>query len=136
MERKNVYLLVGILVLLSLTSLSAQFGSDDSNTDFGFDDKKIEAGDTFINETNLNQTFINETAEVNTTQFDSNNPITIKSSWLTSFIESISKWTDYFTISEIQNDYYNKTEVNDLIEVRDFAVDVTTSNGNFTFTTP
>ena len=37
---------------------------------------------------------------VNSTQFDSDNPIHIKTSWLTSFIESISKWANYWTKTE------------------------------------
>jgi hypothetical protein len=39
-------------------------------------------------------------AEVNSTQFDSNDPISINQTWLESFIEAISKWTDYFTKAE------------------------------------
>lgn len=55
--------------------------------------------------TTINNTFINQTvnATVNTTQFDSSNPIHIKESWLTTFIEGISKWVNYYTKTEIDN---------------------------------
>lgn len=45
----------------------------------------------FGNITYINNTFVNETvnATINTTQFDSNNPISIKESWLTSFINNL-----------------------------------------------
>ena len=53
----------------------------------------------------INNTYINQTLELNSTQFETGEPATIKTSWLTSFIESISKWANYYT----------KTEINDLI---------------------
>lgn len=43
---------------------------------------------------------------INATQFEYDTALHIRTSWLTSFIESISKWTNY----------YNKTEVDDLID--------------------
>jgi hypothetical protein len=49
-------------------------------------------------------------ATVNSTQFDSNDPITIKTSWLTSFIEALSKWANYWTKTEnIDQTGYNIT---------------------------
>lgn len=53
--------------------------------------------------TNINNTYINQTvnATINSTQFDSNNPIHIKESWLTSFINNI--------LNVFGLDYYNKT---------------------------
>lgn len=62
----------------------------------------------------INNTYINQTLELNTTQFETGEPATIKTSWLTSFIESISKWANYYTKSEIDNRYSNNTGDQDL----------------------
>jgi len=46
---------------------------------------------------NYNNTYINQTvnATINETQFDSNDPIHIKESWLESFVNALSKWSGY-----------------------------------------
>jgi hypothetical protein len=58
-----------------------------------------QTGDIYTNQTIQNNTYINQTvnATVNTTQFDSANPIQIKTSWLTTFIETIVESYDYLT---------------------------------------
>ena len=56
-----------------------------------------------------NNTYINQTLELNSTQFETGEPTTIKTSWLTSFIEGISKWVNYYTKTEIDNRYSNNT---------------------------
>jgi hypothetical protein len=48
----------------------------------------------------INNTYINQTLELNTTQFETGEPATIKLTWLTSFIESISKWANYLLKGE------------------------------------
>ena len=70
-----------------------------SSTTFGYNylDNQPEGNITYENNTYINQTV---NATVNTTQFDSANPIQIKTSWLTTFIESISKWTNYWSKTE------------------------------------
>lgn len=65
------------------------------------------------NITYQNNTYINQTLELNTTQFDTD-PLTIKESWLTTFIEGISKWGNYYTKTEIDNRYSNNTGDQDL----------------------
>ena len=62
----------------------------------------------------INNTYINQTLELNSTQFETGEPATIKTSWLTSFIEGISKWVNYYTKSEIDNRYSNNTGDQDL----------------------
>ena len=62
----------------------------------------------------INNTYINQTLELNTTQFETGEPATIKTSWLTTFIESISKWANYYTKTEIDNRYSNNTGDQDL----------------------
>lgn len=57
----------------------------------------------------INNTYINQTLELNSTQFETGEPATIKTSWLTSFIESISKWANYYTKTEIDARYSNNT---------------------------
>jgi hypothetical protein len=57
-------------------------------------DKPLETG----NITNIyeNNTYINQTVELNTTQFETGEPVTIKTSWLSSFINSVVDLTDYW----------------------------------------
>ena len=62
----------------------------------------------------INNTYINQTLELNSTQFETGEPATIKQSWLTTFIESVSKWANYYTKSEIDNRYSNNTGDQDL----------------------
>ena len=62
----------------------------------------------------INNTYINQTLELNSTQFETGEPVTIKTSWLTTFIESISKWANYYTKTEIDNRYSNNLTVNNL----------------------
>ncbi len=62
----------------------------------------------------INNTYINQTLELNSTQFKTGEPATIKTSWLTTFIESISKWANYYTKTEIDNRYSNNTGDQDL----------------------
>ena len=62
----------------------------------------------------INNTYINQTLELNETQFETGEPVTIKTSWLTTFIESVSKWANYYTKSEIDNRYSNNTGDQDL----------------------
>lgn len=55
-----------------------------------------------------NNTFINQTIELNDTQFDIlTTPVSIDLTWLTIFIEGVSKWLNYYNKSEV----YNKTEI-------------------------
>jgi hypothetical protein len=56
-----------------------------------------------------NNTYINQTLELNSTQFETGEPATIKTSWLTQIIEGVSKWANYYTITEIDNRYSNNT---------------------------
>ena len=69
-----------------------------------------------INNTYYNNTYINQTSNttVNTTQFDSSEPVSIKTSWLTSFIEAVSKWTNYWNKSEniTEVDYIQTEQIN------------------------
>ena len=53
-------------------------------------------------------------SDLNSTQFETGEPVTIKTSWLTTFIESVSKWANYYTKSEIDNRYSNNTGDQDL----------------------
>jgi hypothetical protein len=47
---------------------------------------------------------------VNSTQFDSSNPISIKVSWVETFVNALSKWTNYWTKTEnINQTGYNIT---------------------------
>ena len=48
-----------------------------------------------INNTYYNNTYINQTLELNTTQFETGEPATIKTSWLNTFIEAVSKWGNF-----------------------------------------
>ena len=73
---------------------------------FGYntlDNCKPETG----NITNIyeNNTYINQTLELNSTQFESGEPATIKESWLTSFIEAVTKWANYYTKTESDNKF-------------------------------
>jgi hypothetical protein len=67
--------------------------------------------------TTINNTYINQTLELNSTQFETGEPATIKTSWLTSFIEGVSKWANYYLKSEVYNksETYNQSEVNALL---------------------
>jgi hypothetical protein len=75
---------------------------------------------------------VTQNATVNETQFDSNNPISIKESWLTSFIDYLINlfWNtekdNYLNKTEIQDNYYNITEVYNKTEIDDmnFSTDV------------
>jgi hypothetical protein len=49
-----------------------------------------------------NNTYINQTVELNTTQFETGEPVTIKTSWLTSFIDSFGFLTQV-KLNDIQN---------------------------------
>lgn len=56
------------------------------------------------NVTYQNNTFINQTLKLNSTQFDIlTEPVSIDLTWLTNFIESISKWGNYYLKTEIDN---------------------------------
>jgi hypothetical protein len=74
----NLFIALSFILLLSFTSATI------SKWDY--------TPEGTINNTYYNNTYINQSvnATVNTTQFDSANPITIKESWLTSFINSFS----------------------------------------------
>lgn len=93
-----------IFLILSLILLTPLI----SATSFGYNylDNQPSGNITNIYE---NNTYINQTIELNSTQFETGEPATIKKSWLTSFIESISKWANYYTITEIDNRYSNNT---------------------------
>jgi len=58
-----------------------------------------------------NNTYINQTVELNTTQFETGEPVTIKLSWLDSFINNL---INLFWNTE-SSKYYNTTQVDDLI---------------------
>jgi hypothetical protein len=60
-------------------------------------------GTTDINNTYNNNTYINVTATVNSTQFSNDNPITINISWLTSFIQSIINTYNFITGTDVPN---------------------------------
>jgi hypothetical protein len=99
MKKLGLFLVLSLL-LLSLTSA----------TTFGYNylDNKVTGTNGTTNNYNITNVTVNAT--VNTTQFDSNDPITIKESWLESFIESISKWANYWTKTEnIDQTDYNIT---------------------------
>ena len=88
------------------TSSSNPFGYYNSNL------PNINQRDTASTGGGTTNNYYNQTvnATVNSTQFDSNDPITIKTSWLTSFIETISKWANYWTKTEnIDQTGYNIT---------------------------
>lgn len=96
------FLLLFALILLTPLISANTFG-------YNYLDNEITTGDgdTYINETNIYQNVtqnitnnITETLELNSTQFETGEPVTIKTSWLTSFTEDISKWTNYFTKTE------------------------------------
>jgi hypothetical protein len=107
------FLLLFSLVSSLDTSSSNPLGYYNPNLP-NINQKDISVGS--VNNSYYNNTYINQTVNVtvNETQFDSNNPISIKESWLTSFIESISKWANYWTKTEninatgynITADYY------------------------------
>ena len=108
-------------VLLSRISFSALmltfltlflFFSFSSSLEISQWDKEKPSGN--ITNEYINNTYINQTLELNETQFETGEPATIKTSWLTSFIESISKWANYYTKSEIDNRYSNNTGDQDL----------------------
>jgi len=60
-------------------------------------------GTTEINNTYNNNTYINVTATVNSTQFSNDNPITINISWLTSFIQTIINAYNFITGTDVPN---------------------------------
>lgn len=99
-----------LMAILFIPSISALPRDAELNIDFVYPQPSG-------NITYQNNTFINQTinATVNTTQFDSNNPIEIKTSWLTSFIQAIVESYDYLTSeldpiwSSQKTNYYNKT---------------------------
>ena len=89
------------------------------------------------NNSYYNNTYINQTvnATVNTTQFDYNNPIHMKESWLESFIESISKWTNYFLKGEnldIQNKNITNISVIQINNVTGACLDISGISKNST----
>ena len=56
-----------------------------------------------INNSYYNNTYINQTIETNSTQFEDDDILNIKESWLETFVNALSKWTDYYTKSEIDS---------------------------------
>lgn len=100
---KSSKLLILALLLIILPIVNA--------TSFGYNYLDIQPSG---NITYQNNTFINQTIELNDTQFDIlTTPVSIDLTWLTSFIESISKWLNYYNKSEV----YNKTEIDSKIPV-------------------
>jgi hypothetical protein len=100
---KNTSLLIVLsLLLLSLTSA----------TTFGYNYLNNKVTGTGNGTTNnyYNVTNVSVEATVNSTQFSSNDPITIKESWLSSFVNTLSKWSNYWTKTEnIDQTGYNIT---------------------------
>jgi hypothetical protein len=96
-----VFTLCLILVLsLSLTSATESWG-------YGTADYSPQGNITNIYE---NNTYINQSNTFNDTQFNSTGVVNIKTSWLTSFINAVSKWSSYWTKTEnINQTGYNIT---------------------------
>jgi len=91
---------IAIIALLFAMTSGTTYGFN--QTQFIENGTNISINQTWIssfgNTTNINNTYINQTvnATVNTTQFDSNNPIHIKESWLSSFISSSVDLSNYW----------------------------------------
>jgi hypothetical protein len=102
------FLILSLSLVSSLdTSSSNPFGYYNPNLP-NINAPIVSGGD--VNNTYYNNTYINQSNIFNDTQFDSNDPITIKTSWLTSFIEALSKWANYWTKTEnIDQTGYNIT---------------------------
>ncbi len=66
-----------------------------------------------INNSYYNNTYVNQSNTFNSTQFETGEPITIKTSWLTSFIESVvNAMTNFFKKGEnIEMQQMNLTNV-------------------------
>ena len=103
-----------------------------SANSFGYNylDNKIQEN---ITNEYINNTYINQTVELNTTQFEIGEPVTIKTSWLTSFIEAVSKWANYYNSSEVDtllNDKADSSDLNDyaLLSGANFTGDITVKN--------
>ena len=116
METEDIFSLIGAFALpiavfaLMLIFLLPEYQFNDSQ--FLVNDTNISINSSWII-SELNNTG-DQTLELNSTQFETGEPATIKTSWLTSFIESISKWANYWTKTEninqtgynISADYY------------------------------
>jgi hypothetical protein len=114
MERTKLegqkYFIISLILVLSLSFSPSLTSATDS---FGYGTTDYSPIGT-INNTYYNNTYINQTANatINETQFDSNDPISIKQSWLTSFIEAVSKWGNYWSKTEnITGVDYIQTEI-------------------------
>ena len=102
METEDIFSLIGAFALpiavfaLMLIFLLPEYQFNDSQ--FLVNDTNISINSSWII-SELNNT--GQTTTFNSTQFETGEPATIKESWLTSFIESISKWANYWTKTEL-----------------------------------
>lgn len=98
-----------LMVMVLLPSISALPRDTELSIDFTYPQPSGNITNEYIN-----NTYINQTLELNSTQFETGEPATIKTSWLTQIIEGISKWANYWTRTEninqtgynISADYY------------------------------
>jgi hypothetical protein len=106
-------------VIFSILFLS--FVSFSSASTFGYNylDNKISGNKTIINNDTYNyyNYTVNNTVFDNT-QFDiTGEDVSISTSWLTSFINGISKWSDYYTKTQSDDKYVPYNNANDNVNL-------------------
>lgn len=84
-----------LMVMVLLPSISALPRDAELSIDFAYPQPSGNITNEYIN-----NTYINQTLELNSTQFETGEPATIKTSWLTQIIDDVSKWANYWTKTE------------------------------------
>ncbi len=93
-----------LMVMVLLPSISALPRDAELSIDFTYPQPSGNITNEYIN-----NTYINQTLELNSTQFETGEPATIKESWLTNFIEIIVESYNYLTETQADTLYCKLT---------------------------